>query len=524
MALPSNLSDWLKSLPIPWLVSRDNGVNDCNAQGAVYDDQVEQLREAVKARMPLSCPADALPAIGSDRQLIQGALESEDDFRARCKAVWEQWELAGTWAELLFQLCFTCGFDAASTYIVQQNGLVYNLSADPGPTTDPTTLLEVNELGLNYNIADGAGYPWWTFDNRDDLCARFAIIIDNGWRSYSFDSVQPQSIYGFSDTDAYAVGLGGRAGHFDGSSWTVQTISGAGSLYCVWGYSAAEVWAVGSAGKMYKSTDGGTTWVSQTSPTAGQIKGMWGSSALDIWMAETTTKKVWHTVDGGANWTLNTTLTNGNVGSVWGTSADDVFIALTTYGYAHWDGATWTEVAYNPTGSRTAMFGIGNEHWICGSGTTTGGIARIDNAYATTTVEPTPSYSKSVTWIYGTSADYMFAGVADAGATNGAILKRQSDDTWTLFHRFATGIDPTGLWVSPSGFVWATCSNNAIYMQPPLNAALIGKVVKTWKPAKAKYMGLIAVAEGILWGWPPGTKWGDVGLTWGASVGVHVGP
>lgn len=175
--LPESISAWLKSLPVPWLVSYDNGAADASAQGAVYDDQVEQVREAVKARMPQLAPSDALPVIGGDRQLIQGYAESDANFRTRCQIVWEQWALAGTWAEMLYQLYWSCGLDCGSTWIVQQNGYAYSLSANPAVDTDPTTLLVVTELGTNVTVDYPNAIPWWTFDGNSSLCARFAIII-----------------------------------------------------------------------------------------------------------------------------------------------------------------------------------------------------------------------------------------------------------------------------------------------------------------------------------------------------------
>lgn len=174
---PRTVTAWLQNLPITWLVGNENGRADSAAQGAVYDDQVDRVKQAVKARFPDHAPADGLANVGNDRKLIQGYAETDDEFRIRCKNAWEQWELAGTWAELLFQLYWSCGLTATSTAIVQQNGYSFNLVSNPAIDEDPTTLLAVTPLGENYNITYPDPVPWWTFDDRDDLCSRFAIVV-----------------------------------------------------------------------------------------------------------------------------------------------------------------------------------------------------------------------------------------------------------------------------------------------------------------------------------------------------------
>ncbi len=180
MAAPLTLTTWLQGLPITWLVSDTNGRADAAAQGAVYDAQVDLLKQAVEARFPDNAPDDALPHQGGDRKLIQGFTESDDTFRIRLKDPWGEWGLAGTWVELLYQLYFTLGFEAGTAYIVQQNGLAYSLTANPTAGVDPTPLVNIDLLGLNYSITPPTGVPWWTFDTRNDLCSRFAIIVGPG--------------------------------------------------------------------------------------------------------------------------------------------------------------------------------------------------------------------------------------------------------------------------------------------------------------------------------------------------------
>jgi hypothetical protein len=250
-------------LPIVWLASNPNGQGAAAAEGGLYDDQVDRLDQAVKQRMPDKCAADALPYVGDNSGLIQGAQESDLTFRARCKDKDAQWALAGTWGELLWQLYWTCGLEAGSTFIVQQNGIATSLLQNPQSATEPpivkrqvlgknptlpgqnplaaivVTIVTPGDLGtmtftaeiggVTYGpidswldtsftyfvpgthtavvfqddgpyvaastatiatdgtITTGGGWagtieqnssPWWTFDDRDDLCSRFALILN----------------------------------------------------------------------------------------------------------------------------------------------------------------------------------------------------------------------------------------------------------------------------------------------------------------------------------------------------------
>ncbi len=174
-----SITEWLQGLPIVWLTSNPNGQGAAAAEGGVYDDQLDRLDQAVKQRMPDYCAADALPYVGDNSGLIQGGGESDLTFRARCKAKNDQWALAGTWAELLYQLYFTCGLEAGSAFIVQQNGQAYSLVSNPSVATDPTTILQIDDLGDNPTITYPVPTPWWRFDDRDDLCSRFALVISS---------------------------------------------------------------------------------------------------------------------------------------------------------------------------------------------------------------------------------------------------------------------------------------------------------------------------------------------------------
>lgn len=199
MSAPTTISAWLQGLPISWLVAGPVGSKDAASQGQLYDDNVEQLREAVLARFPGEAPSDALSHIGGDRKLIQGYAESNANFRVRLRTAWDDWSRAGTPVELLTQLYWE-GYTTA--VLVQQNGLIYSLSGAPTAGSDPTSLLVITyaaplnspltpspdppytkTIPATSQVPDGSGglatiaTPWWIFDYKTDFCSRFALIL-----------------------------------------------------------------------------------------------------------------------------------------------------------------------------------------------------------------------------------------------------------------------------------------------------------------------------------------------------------
>ncbi len=186
MSAPTTITEWLRSLKIPWLVGGENGSADVGAYGGVLDAQVALIKEAVKARMPTEAPSDALQHIGNDRGLIQGGQysgypESDEDFAERLRLAWDNsWPYAGTPLGIFKQLWDTLQYDYP--IIIQQNGLIY--------TWDTTTVTVDTAAEL---IADAtpyptplytktipAGEPWWRFDDKTDFCSRFMVLFWNG--------------------------------------------------------------------------------------------------------------------------------------------------------------------------------------------------------------------------------------------------------------------------------------------------------------------------------------------------------
>src|SRR5262249_12038764 len=150
-------SNWLATLNIPWATSGRYNSAYWGGWGAVFDDQVSKLKQAIKARMPTQAPSDALTPLGDERQIDRGPTESDQAYALRLRGAWEAWARAGTPLGLLLALYYA-GFPGA--VVVQQNGLAYALSTPLA--ADPTQSLILTTLGTNPNITSVP--PWWLFD------------------------------------------------------------------------------------------------------------------------------------------------------------------------------------------------------------------------------------------------------------------------------------------------------------------------------------------------------------------------
>lgn len=54
-------------------------------------------------------------------------------------------------------------------------------------------------------------------------------------------------------------------------------------------------------------------------------------------------------------------------------------------------------------------------------------------------------------------------------------------------------------------------------------ADTLNRIVRLWKPAKARFMGTWVIVTGPVWDWPIGTLW-DPGINWDDSESRHIPP
>jgi hypothetical protein len=93
-----NLYSIYQSQTAPGMLQRPNGKIIESIYGAEKDVEFERARQGMLVNLPGIAPADAVPYIGSERQLPQAVGESVGDWAERCRTVWDAtsgWSFAG---------------------------------------------------------------------------------------------------------------------------------------------------------------------------------------------------------------------------------------------------------------------------------------------------------------------------------------------------------------------------------------------------------------------------------------------
>jgi hypothetical protein len=115
----------------------------------------------------------------------------------------------------------------------------------------------------------------------------------------------------------------GRIMHHAGSGWSEVPIGGGTvEINGIWGASPSELWAVGTAGAIYRS-GGHDDWTAQPSGDARGFYAVGGTTADDVWVAGTG-GAVWHY--DGARWQMVDVGSGISIYALW-VSATDVYLA-----------------------------------------------------------------------------------------------------------------------------------------------------------------------------------------------------
>lgn len=168
------------------------------------------------------------------------------------------------------------------------------------------------------------------------------------WRSL-------HDVFGLSATNVWAVGDEGLIARFDGTAWSAQRFDGTGvaphplsawtapaqrvSLRGVWGASPASVLAVGEGGTALRFN--GTTWSVAATGTTATLTDVWGSG----------TTAFAPTSDGRVVRITSTTAAPmaglqapGALHAVWGSSASNVYVVGDGGALYRYNGTSWTRI------------------------------------------------------------------------------------------------------------------------------------------------------------------------------------
>lgn len=175
---------------------------------------------------------------------------------------------------------------------------------------------------------------------------------DPQWTTMDSDTFRAlTAIWGSSPYDVYAVGLSGVLTHYDGQTWSSQTITDGVSIPTfreIWGLNENSIFATGS-GKPYHYD--GSTWAPidnlYNAVWPWSIVSIWASSETDIYVATTDTRML-HTTD-GINWDVvfdeSVTVPGESYGQIRGSGPSDVYF-ISGKKVRHFDGLSWTQVDF----------------------------------------------------------------------------------------------------------------------------------------------------------------------------------
>ena len=194
----------------------------------------------------------------------------------------------------------------------------------------------------------------------------------DGWcTSNGYMGLWAEDLWGFSDSDVWAVGGWGRgvALHWNGSGWSQVELPSPEPLRGIWGASPDDVWAVGEHGAVLRWN--GTAWRRVPAPTAELLTGVSGTSADDVWLVGPTVALHWD----GKGLSVTTGWTpyqkppedDNALGrtSVWAISANDVVAAGGSL-CQRWDGKSWSKMGCGVRRATDVWASGPNDIWVVG--------------------------------------------------------------------------------------------------------------------------------------------------------------
>jgi photosystem II stability/assembly factor-like uncharacterized protein len=176
-------------------------------------------------------------------------------------------------------------------------GLNWNVQSS---CTETHALYDVDFVDQNNGWMVGMGSALWTTDNGGSSWTEWYI---SGWTRDLF-SVE------FTDVNhGWAAGAAGFVAKYDGSSWTEQVSNVDVNLYDLDFVDGLRGFAVGEAGTVLSTADGGATWVSRIWSTQNEFNGFDFIDENHGWAAVGGSVsgfpgELLHTSDGGATWNV----------------------------------------------------------------------------------------------------------------------------------------------------------------------------------------------------------------------------
>jgi hypothetical protein len=231
------------------------------------------------------------------------------------------------------------------------------------------------------------------------------------------DSSFYQAIWGSGPNDVWAVGLGGNVAHFDGQTWTKQTVVAGSSLVGGWtidGSGPDDVWVGEPSGLFHFD---GTTWTQVTELGSQFVLSIAVRARNDVWMSAgpVGTNTIYHY--DGTTWTPTLTRPFGQglildidartPNDAWAVGAhgvDDIPNGVAGF-LLHWDGTTWTPAPDVPVGL-DAVLSLPASHIVVGDA---GHVFQLSTDPVPAVRDLNPSAVPALQGIWGSSPSDMWA-------------------------------------------------------------------------------------------------------------------
>jgi len=244
-------------------------------------------------------------------------------------------------------------------------------------------------------------------------------------REWTWEHPSPQgqtltSVWGTHPRRLWAVGYGGVALQFDGTTWRQRELATAGSLHAIWGTDDDDVFIVGDKGLILHFD--GRSWSTQASGTTATLTDIWGTAADNVYAVGQSGTVLHYD---GTRWTSLDFSPTLHMVSIWGRAANDIYLVAFPGRIYHFDGASWdlfqpnvpiatVRSVWGPPGGGLVAFGYSNT------------LYRLqDDRWEPWLVVPSSSATTFIFDIWGTSLTDLHL-VGDSGLIghyNGQVLK-----------------------------------------------------------------------------------------------------
>jgi hypothetical protein len=318
---------------------------------------------------------------------------------------------------------------------------------------DPTVVDDVEDDTDTSDTTDTPSAPTWQ-----------SLDVGGDGRSLS-------TVWGTSSTDVWVGGgvdATGEVHHYDGNTWTQAAIPAVPMISWVFGFTQADVWAVGRGGGVLHFD--GSAWTALDAGTADDLWGVWGTSSSDLWIVGGAVGAgdplILH-YDGAA---FTETRLVGNpkaataMFKVWGTGGA-VFAVGEAGLVEQWDGAAWSAISAGPDADEdfVTLHGTSADHILAVGGRNSPRVAAWDGA-GWTTSKPNPIDVRPLSAVYARSADELLVG----GLYGFLATWQPSTGTFTAFPA-ATPIGIHAVWCASDHTCFAV---GGTFAEPHRAAAL----------------------------------------------------